>query len=44
MENQEGDENREEAKKTAQTPQTIEKSINESDTLEIEEEILKAKL
>ena len=44
VENQEGDENREEANKTAQTPQTIEKSINESDTLEIEEEILKAKL
>ena len=44
MENQEGDENREEEKKTEQTSKTIEKSINESDTLEIEEEILKAKL
>ena len=44
MENQEGDENCEEENKTEQTPQTIEKSINESDTLEIEEEILKAKL
>ena len=41
---QEGDANREEEKNTAQTPETIEKSINESDTLEIEEEILKAKL
>ena len=44
MENQEGYENREEEKKIEQTSKTIEKSINESDTLEIEEEILKAKL
>jgi len=41
---QEGDANREEEKNTEQTSKTIEKSINESDTLEIEEEILKAKL
>lgn len=41
---QEGDGNCKEEKETEHTPKTIEKSMNESDTLEIEEEILKAKL
>ena len=44
MTHQEGDENLEEEKMAEQAPKTIEKSMNESDTLEIEEEILKAKL
>ena len=42
--NQKGDENLKEEKMVEQAPEITEKSMNESDTLEIEEEILRAKL
>ena len=44
MTNQKGDDNLKEEKMVEQAPKITEKSMNESDTLEIEEEILKAKL